>query len=397
MLGVATNVRFVLKAVMNSSAGSQSRSTHPLLKACAPNIFKAPSRSGIMNYQSDRAFVAQTSRSRQGILILLLAATGAFAFPNGQAFAGEPEAVTPQAVVNALIGVFGEHPGVRKNHAKGMCAEGSFVGTPEAAAYSRSAMFSGATIPVVARFSLGGGSPDAPDTGKGPRGVGLEFGLPDGSRQHMTMINAPMFFATAPKTFLDQMLALKPDPATGKPDPAALKEFAATHPDSAGMSKFFAENNPPPSYANTPFFGIHTFKFIGKDDKVTMVKWRFEPEDGEKHLTDAELTSMPADFLQPALIERVKQGPVRWNMFVTIGEPGDPEIDPTLLWPAGRKEIKAGTLTITAATPQEGAECKKINYDPLVMSDGIAPTDDPVLLFRSPSYAASFVLRLQGK
>jgi hypothetical protein len=47
--------------------------------------------------------------------------------------------------------------------------------------------------------------------------------------------------------------------------------------------------------------------------------------------------------------------------------------------------------------PQEGAECKNINYDPLVMNDGIAPTDDPVLLFRSPSYAVSFVKRLQGQ
>ena len=32
---------------------------------------------------------------------------------------------------------------------------------------------------------------------------------------------------------LDNLLAAKPDPATGKPDPAALKDFAETHPDSA--------------------------------------------------------------------------------------------------------------------------------------------------------------------
>ena len=115
------------------------------------------------------------------------------------------------------------------------------------------------------------------------------------------------------------------------------------------------------------------------------------PEDGEKGLTDAELKSMPADFLEQALIERTKQGPVRWDMWVTIGEPGDPEIDPTLLWPKDRKEVKAGTLTLSSAMPQEGAPCKDINYDPLVMSDGIAPTDDPVLLFRSPSYAVSSV------
>ena len=97
------------------------------------------------------------------------------------------------------------------------------------------------------------------------------------------------------------------------------------------------------------------------------------------------------------MIERVKQGPVKWDMIVTLGEPGDPENDPTKLWPSDRKEFKAGTLTITGATPQEGAECKNINYDPLVMSEGIAGTDDPMLLFRSPSYALSFVLRLQGK
>ncbi len=84
-------------------------------------------------------------------------------------------------------------------------------------------------------------------------------------------------------------------------------------------------------------------------------------------------------------------------MWVTIGEPGDPEDSPTLLWPKDRKELKVGTLTISSAMPQTGAECEKINYDPLVMSDGIAPTNDPVLLFRSPSYAVSFVKRLQGK
>ena len=268
---------------------------------------------------------------------------------------------------------------------------------PETASYSRSALFSGATIPVVARFSLAGGNPKAADAGKGPRGMALEFRLADGSKQHMTMINTPIFFAIMPKTFLDKMLAAKPDPATGKPNPDALKAFAATHPDAAGMTKFYADHNPPPSYANSAYYGIHTFKFIDKNDKTTLVKWRFDPEDGQKELTDAELKSMPRDFLEQALIDRAKQGPVHWDMWVTIGEPGDPQNDPTVLWPRDRKELKAGTLTITAAMPQDGAECKNINYDPLVMSDGIAPTDDPVLLFRSPSYAVSFVKRLQGQ
>ena len=36
------------------------------------------------------------------------------------------------------------------------------------------------------------------------------------------------------------------------------------------------------------------------------------------------------------------------------------------------------------------AACENVNYDPLVMADGIAPTDDPVLLFRSPSLRPGF-------
>ena len=65
-------------------------------------------------------------------------------------------------------------------------------------------------------------------------------------------------------------------------------------------------------------------------------------------------------------------------------------------WPKNRRELNVGTLTISSAMTQEGAGCEKINYDPLVMGDGIAPSNDPVLLFRSPSYALSFTKRLQG-
>jgi hypothetical protein len=42
------------------------------------------------------------------------------------------EQTTPDAVIQALQGVFGAHPSFRKNHAKGTCATGSFVGLPEA-------------------------------------------------------------------------------------------------------------------------------------------------------------------------------------------------------------------------------------------------------------------------
>jgi catalase len=305
--------------------------------------------------------------------------------------------VTVDQAVTAIEGTFGVTPGERRNHTKGTCATGEFVGTSAAAAYSRSALFSGKPVPVVARFSLAGGNPKAPDTAKSPRGMALEFKLPDGSLQHMTMLNTPVFGAAQPKTFLDLMIATKPDPATGKPDPEKIKTFKASHPDNLAQATFLASNNPPTSYANSAYFGIHTFKFINRADKTTLVRWRFVPQDGEKRLADDELKSSPPNFLEQALMQRTKQGPVRWDMLLTLGEPGDTEDNPTIAWPDTRKTIKVGTLTISSAMPQKEGSCEKINFDPLVMADGIAPTNDPILLFRSPAYAVSFAKRMSGK
>lgn len=305
--------------------------------------------------------------------------------------------VSAEQVVNQLENTFGVTPGQRRNHIKGLCAQGEFVGTKDAQAYSRSALFSGKAVPVVARFSIAGGNPKVPDTAKNARGMALEFALPGGQRQHITMINTPMFGAAQPKTFFDNLVATKPDPKTGQADPKKLKAFLESHPDARGQYEFLKTHNPPVSFANSAYFGIHTFKFLNKDNKTTLVKWRFVPQDGEKRLTDAQLKTMPHDFLAQDLIDRTKKGPVRWDMLVTIGHAGDPETNPTLLWPSDRKEFKAGTLTISSATAQDGAACAKINYDPLVMADGIAATADPILTFRSPSYAVSFSRRLQGK
>ncbi|MDD5247582.1 MAG: catalase family peroxidase [Rhodocyclaceae bacterium] len=306
-------------------------------------------------------------------------------------------AVTAPQVVGALEATFGVHAGQRRNHVKGTCASGEFVGTREAARYSRSALFSGKPVPVVARFSVAGGNPKVPDTAKNPRGMALEFRLPGGGLQHITMINTPMFGAATPQSFYDQIVAAKPDPATGKPDPEKLKAFQASHPDNRAQAQFLASHNPPVSYANSAYFGIHTFKFIDKHQRTTLVRWQFVPQDGEKRLSDEQLKTAGSDFLEPALIERAKHGPIRWEMVVTIGKPGDPQDNPTLSWPEARRKFTAGTLTITAAAPQQGGACEAINYDPLVMADGIAPSDDPVLQFRSPAYAVSFAKRRAGE
>jgi catalase len=306
--------------------------------------------------------------------------------------------VTAPQMIDAFEGTFGTHTGQRRNHPKGLCAAGQFVGTSEAAALSRSALFSGKSAPVIARFSLGGGSPDVPDAAPAPRGMALEIHLPGSALQHFTMIDVPIFGAKSPASFRDAIVAAKPDPKTGEPDPEKLKAYAASHPDAMALLQLSTKHRPTANYYQTTYFSIHTFKFIDAKGGEHPVKWRFVPRDGTKEMTTADMKAAPHDFLEKNLIERTHKGPVIWDMIVYVGEPGDPQDDPTLAWPETRKHFTAGTLTITEATPQQkGVACEPINFDPLVMADGIGPTHDPILLFRSPAYAVSYGKRLSGQ
>lgn len=51
--------------------------------------------------------------------------------------------VRPNEVVDSLEGTFGAHPGQRRNHIKGTCAVGEFVGTSAASILSRSGLSTG--------------------------------------------------------------------------------------------------------------------------------------------------------------------------------------------------------------------------------------------------------------
>jgi hypothetical protein len=77
---------------------------------------------------------------RKTIAVLLLAAALVSVVTPSQA--AEPEVTGPQ-VVAALENTFGIHPSERRNHIKGTCALGEFVGTKAALSYRRSLLFSG--------------------------------------------------------------------------------------------------------------------------------------------------------------------------------------------------------------------------------------------------------------
>ena len=93
------------------------------------------------------------------------------------------------------------------------------------------------------------------------------------------------------------------------------------------------------------------------------------------------------------LIRTVAQRPLTWRLVLTVGEPGDPTNDATKPWPQSRRSLDAGTITISAVQTEEAGNARDINFDPLVLPSGIAPSDDPLLSARSAVYSQSFTRR----
>jgi catalase len=323
-------------------------------------------------------------------MVAIAAGSAGMAVPNIAA----AQAPAPDALVNALEGTFGKQAGARRSGAKGICAEGFIVGTPEGRALSKSAIFGGSEVPVVARFSVGGGNPKASDKGKTVRGLALSMKGPGGEAWQMANISAPVFFVNKPENFVKFLEARKPDPATGRPDPAKVKAFNDSHPDAKPQIDWLAKAPVPASYAAVNYWGANAFEFTDAKGKKVFGKWSFEPAKGQEGLTDEQLKNLPDDFLADELRKRVAASTIAFDFKVQIAEAGDVVNDATVPLPANRKVVTAGRLVIDKVEAGAGGKCDKITFNPLVLPKGVGPSADPTLIARPASYAVSLGRRL---
>lgn len=324
-----------------------------------------------------------------GLVLALLAA--AFAWAAGWL---TPSRLTPGRIVDALQDHDGLHPGFRRAHAKGVCVLGHFDGNGAGAGLSKAALFAaGARVPVIGRFSTGGGIPDAPDGRVVFHSMALSFALPDGSQWRTGMNHVPVFPVATPQAFLAFQLATTPDPATHKPDPARVAAYLAAHPETRAFMAWLREHPLPSSFANGSYYSVNAFRFVDAAGRSRAVRWRMQPEASFAALDKDTLAARDPDFLFDELLDRLQAAPLRWHLIVTLAAPGDPTDDATRAWPEGRTEIDAGTLSLERAAPEDDGPCRDLSFDPLILPAGIAPSDDPLLSARSAAYSSSFTRR----
>lgn len=335
---------------------------------------------------------ATASIDRRGALVGMAAIGGFLAVDLGAVLyargpIGSGGRLTPQAFIDAFRRVHGSHPGFRRNHAKGVAVAGYFDSNGNGTELSRAAVFRSGRTPVVGRFSLPGGNPAVSDTVSASRGLGLAFGYPGAEQWRTAMLNSPVFPDNSPQGFYDRLLASKPEADTGKPDPEAMARFLAAHPETARAMAVIKAQPSSSGFADSTYQGLNAFHFTSADGDYTAVRWSLAP------MAPTGASALAGDgpnWLFDNLIRDIRSGPLRWRLLVTVAEPQDVLTDATVAWPSDRRVVDTGTVVIDSIEREQRGNARDINFDPMVLPDGIEPSQDPLLPARSAIYGASF-------
>jgi catalase len=221
--------------------------------------------------------------------------------------------------------------------------------------------------------------------------------LRDGEEWRTAMINRPVFPFNTAQAFYDNLIASQPDANTHKPDPEKIAAFVASHPEFVQATKIIQSHKVSFGFDNSAYNGLNAFRFIDATGTSTPVRWTMAPVQPFAPVSATGATEGNKNDLFDALIASIHQHPLRWHLIITIGQPGDPTDDATIPWPEGREQVDVGTLTLDTIESEETSPARVINFDPLVLPVGIAPSDDPLLSPRSAIYSQSFTRRAGEK
>ena len=300
-----------------------------------------------------------------------------------------PGPVTPADAIDAIRGAGGAQPGHRALHAKGTLYRGTFTATPEASRLSRAKHLDGSSVPALIRFSNGSGNPAQRDGVPGVRGMAVKFTLPDGSTTDVSTQTARLFTSSTPEGFVELLRALRP----GLTAPARIGSYLATHPRLlGGLPILLAANRIPASYATVEYHGLHAYRWVDADGGAKFVRYHLCPAGGEEFLSLLAARTKSRDFLTDELNTRLETEPVRFEFRVQIGGPNDSTVDPSAPWHS-TDTATVGTLEIASLDTERERGDDIVVFDPMRVTDGIEPSDDPVLRFRTHAYSASVKLR----
>ena len=305
----------------------------------------------------------------------------------GQEAADKPltEKQLVHEIFDTMLQIHGVKPGYRVVHAKGVVCQGTFTPSKDAATLSRAGHFQDVSVPVTVRLSDGNPDPIIPDNtpNAGPRGMVIRFKLPNGDETDIIALSVNGFAVSSGEEFLAlQKAVVATDPT--KPHPWPVEGFLGAHPRA--LKFVMATQVVPASFATETFFSNDAFIFVNKAGVKQAGRYQIIPFAGQHDLSDEEAKAKSANFLIDDLKTNLAVGPIEYHLVVQFPNAGDPTKDPSIVWPADRKTIDMGTLSITSVVTDSSAAEKALAFDPTDLTDGIELSDDSFPSLRSRVY-----------
>jgi catalase len=318
---------------------------------------------------------------------------GALAFAASSLPAQTTTKSLPEQIADVMVQLAGGiHTGLRFTHTKGLVVTGTFTPAASASSISRAVHLQKSPVPVTVRFSDGSGLPTIPDNNPNasPHGMAIRFMLPSGAYTDIVANSHNGFFVGNGDDFLALLKAIA---ATNEksPHPSPIEAFLDAHP--AALKVVTDSRAAARSFENLDFYGNNAFIFVDDAGNKRPGRYQIIPDAGVVKLDSAASAKQKPDYMFDDLKSAITKGPIRYTLYVQLANPGDQTNDGSVVWPSNRKRVKLGSLSLNKIAPNNDELQKSLAFSPIILTNGITLSDDPLPLLRSAVYALSVAHR----
>jgi catalase len=220
--------------------------------------------------------------------------------------------------------------------------------------------------------------------------MAVRFTLPDGTYTDIVANSHNGFFVGNGDDFLALLKAIaSTNEKSAHPTP--IEAFLGTHP--AALKVIMDSKAPAKSFENLAFFGNNAVVFVDAAGNKHPGRYQIVPVAGVVKLDSATAAKKKPDYMFDDLKAAVARGPVKYTIYAQLANPGDQTNDGSVVWPSDRKRVKLGTLSVTKIAPNSDELQKTLAFNPIFLTNGISPSDDPLPVLRSAVYALSVAHR----
>lgn len=288
-------------------------------------------------------------------------------------------------------------------HARGSAAHGYFECTDPIPELTRAALFAskGKKTEVFVRFSTVAGGAGSVDTPRDVRGFAVKFYTEEGNWD-LVGNNIPVFFIQDAMKFPDLVHSVKMEADRGFPQAASAHDtfwdFVSLMPETFHTVIWaMSDRAIPRSLRMMQGFGVHTFKLVNAEGKVSFVKFHWTPKLGVQSLVwdeSAKLQGADNDYHRRDLFEAIDQGDYpEWELAVQVFDqkladslPYD-VLDATKIIPEETVPLRVvGKMVLNRNPDNHFAENEQSAFLPSNVVPGIDFTEDPLLQGRLFSY-----------